>query len=306
MTDNLYVFGSVTVDMYFRGNQLTADKERFHLAIGGKYTTDEFALRIGGGGANVAITTKRLGINTFLVAIIGQNSFEDLVRSDLHRYGLSDKYLISCPDYNNISSILLSKSGERTVINFRTPHCQHLSLKNSLLNLQNAHRDWIYMGGKLPDFSINEKSLLLNQLKNKGFRVCLNLSSMECEAGVEELGGLLANCDVLIQNKHEYSKLLKTTFENVDLKQNQLKILDHTFKGNLVITADGEGAYAYENNKVHFSQAYPPEKIIDTTGAGDAFSGAFLASLIKGEKVEHALTFASKNAGKKLASFGAH
>jgi len=302
----LYVVGSITVDLYFQGSSLNTNFGKFELSIGGKYQVDKFATRIGGGGANVAITAKRMGISTTLISVIGQNSFSNLIRDDLNRYGISDKYIISCENYNNISTILLSQDGERTVLNYRTPHCQQKKMREVLERLENGHLvSWIYFGGHLPDLSLADKAILFHSLRAHKIKIALNLSRAECEAGYEALSPLLAQTDLLIQNAHEFSNILGKNYESVDLSQNHLSHLP-AFMGDLVITDAQNGSFAYSGDKVYKQKAIVPQQIIDTTGAGDAFSGAYLAQIMQGSTIPDALLSASTYVSKKLATFGAH
>jgi sugar/nucleoside kinase (ribokinase family) len=54
--------------------------------------------------------------------------------------------------------------------------------------------------------------------------------------------------------------------------------------------ADGaNGAFAVDSAGVHHLAAFPLERLVDTSGAGDAFAAGFLFALINGEKPEWAL-----------------
>ena len=64
--------------------------------------------------------------------------------------------------------------------------------------------------------------------------------------------------------------------------------------------ADGAGP----DGDVKHSDAYPPEKLVDTLGAGDTFVAAAIYSLIKESSVEDALIFACRLAGFKCGMTG--
>src|SRR5690606_15950988 len=113
-------------DLYYSGESLSQNRENFELAIGGKYFAEHFYEGLGGGGANVAIGVQKLGRKAGLMAKIGDNPFKQVIFHKLDEAGITYKNFCQIEkEYTNISSVLLSKSGEKTVINYRTPH-QHI------------------------------------------------------------------------------------------------------------------------------------------------------------------------------------
>lgn len=75
--------GSLTLDLFFQDKSLTTKKNRFYLALGGKYVVNSFSQGIGGGGGNVAIGLSRAGIKTALCASIGQGGVSKLILDKL-------------------------------------------------------------------------------------------------------------------------------------------------------------------------------------------------------------------------------
>jgi 2-dehydro-3-deoxygluconokinase len=74
--------------------------------------------------------------------------------------------------------------------------------------------------------------------------------------------------------------------------------------GIVVITLGAEGALLADGDKRLRIPALPGE-VVDATGAGDAFAGAFLARLLAGDEAEPAARYASVAAGIKVRGYGA-
>ena len=72
----------------------------------------------------------------------------------------------------------------------------------------------------------------------------------------------------------------------------------------VVIKKGSRGAELFSLNERIEVGAYPVENVIDPTGAGDVFAGAFTASLAAKESNEAALLHASASASISIESFG--
>jgi sugar/nucleoside kinase (ribokinase family) len=77
---------------------------------------------------------------------------------------------------------------------------------------------------------------------------------------------------------------IKTVTEISDIKSAIKAIHDFGVK-TVIVTLGVRGALLSAEGSLHQIPAYKPEKIVDPTGAGDAFIGGFLAELVKGKGV---------------------
>src|SRR3990167_852380 len=118
---DLITIGDITMDLYFKGNDLIAKNDNFILTCGAKYSADTFYDGLGGGAANVGVNASNLGLNTAVVAKIGENSFKQIMLQKLIKKRVSTEFIIYEKTYYNLSTILVHKTGERTVIHYVTP-----------------------------------------------------------------------------------------------------------------------------------------------------------------------------------------
>ncbi len=72
----------------------------------------------------------------------------------------------------------------------------------------------------------------------------------------------------------------------------------------VIVTRGSKGCLAIHGNKLYEQKAYRV-KVVDTTGAGDAFTAAFIYSLLRKDAMTFALKFASVCASLNVKSFGA-
>lgn len=300
---DLITFGSITSDLYFNADDLTTKGKRFYLAIGGKYFAGDFRSFIGGGGANVAIGVKKNRLRTSVCGIVGNNIFRKSILRQLNLKGVSKKNLLFKQKHDNISLVLLKKDGSRTTI--KSENIDHRFKYNESKFYHYSRTRAAYFGN-LPDITIKDRLQLFKYLKAKKVEIFLNLGILDIRKKRKELIPLLQHSNMLIQNKFEIAELLKEDPTKISLKNN-LKKRIKDFKGDLLVVTDAEGgSYCYDNTNIYFQKAIKPNKIVDTTGAGDGYTAGFIAEYLKSEDVKLAMKKGAHYAAKILARVGAN
>lgn len=292
--------GHAVVDLYFRGDSLTHDRERFHLAIGGKYSADQFYEGVGGGGANVAIGLAKQGVNTALFSIIGNNPFCQLILDKLRGQSVDTSLCLVKDGYTSISSILLNEQGEKTVIHYHSARQHVFSDASVLQNLKNTKA--VYFGN-LPDVPIAERAECLRFLKQHGIAAYLNLGVEDCRKEPDEIKNLIADVAVVILNSHELCEALKIDFDS--LKLAQFSPAGTMLEGKILVVTDGEnGSWGYEKGNVYFQEAIAVSPIIDATGAGDGYTAGYIAEHIRLGDMKSAMKNGAEYVVKILAKVG--
>lgn len=297
----LVAVGDVTIDLYFQGKDLTQDSERFHLAIGGKYYVDAFHQGLGGSAANVSIHAAQLGLDCALVAPVGENAFKNMIVQTLARKTVSTEFLYFERDHLSVSSILLSPTGERTIIKYSDPK-QHIHLVDHAL--ERIKRSSIVFMGNLHDVPLKERVSFMQSVRSETNLLVLNLGSVDCELGLKQVTPLLQTADVLIVNRYEFASLIGKDPKSLDLSQNHFSALEGLVR--LVVVTDGSsGSHVYTADEV-CSQPAAKVHVVDATGAGDAFTSAFLFSYTQKKGLQQSLADAAAYAGKVVSKIGAN
>jgi len=301
---DLISIGGVSIDLYFKGDSLTFKDNRFQLAIGGKYLAQHFYVGIGGGGANVAIGAHKNGLNTAVMGKIGNNVFRKIIVSKLVENEVSYSLCDFEDNYYNVSSILLSPEGERSIIHYVTPHQHLFNDSNELKGITKTKMAYL---GNLPDVSLTERTELLHFFKRKNIKTVVNLGVSDCRRPLAQLKNFLNATDILIVNGHEFAELAKAQYKDIHFKEQVIQWYTPFLADKIVVITEGEkGSYAYFENNVIHQPAEKVSKIIDSTGAGDGFSAAFIAEYLKTANVVKAMEKASQFAVKILQGIGAN
>lgn len=298
---DLICVGNISIDLYYKGKTLTNKDGRFQLAIGGKYHTDFFHEDIGGGGCNVAVGVAKHGLKTAVFARIGNNNFKQTILEKLKQKNVSSEFCQFEENYNIISSILLTESGERTIISYDTPG--HL-VKKFFLHDELKKAKNIYISS-LTNVSLEDKIEIITYLKGDQTLTFVNLSITDCKREPEALYKIFDSLDVLIINAHEYSELIKKPYKDINLKNSEITL--PYLKNRILIITDAEkGSYGYYKNEKYFQLAIEPKKIVDTTGCGDAYTAGFIAEYLKTKNIKSSMESGAKYAADKLTRIGAN
>lgn len=298
---DLISVGNISIDLYYKGKNFTRNKERFQLAIGGKYYADYFHEDIGGGGVNVASGVAKFGLRTAVFGKVGNNPFKEVIFKKLTDKKVSTEFCQIENDYYKISSIILAENGERTILHYETP--SHM-LKEFLLHKDLKKAKNIYFS-PLEHLDLYEKKKMISYLKGDQTLTFVNLSAIDCRRSIKELINFFDALDVLIVNAYEFADLIKRPYKKIDFKNLEIK-LPYLNERILIVTDAEKGSYGYFKNQKYYQEAVKPRKIVDTTGCGDAYTAGFIAQYIKSTNIESSMLAGAKYAADKLARIGAN
>jgi len=301
---DLISVGTISLDLYFQGKSFTFKDNRFALALGGKYQAENFYLSVGGGGTNVAIGVAKHGYQVGLLGKIGNNSFKKIIVDYLKNHQISLSLIDFEDDYYNISTILLTEKGERTIIHYSTPHQHLFSSTNPLIGLTKTKI--VYLGN-LPEVSLTQRVKFLKFLKKHHITRIVNLGVFDCRRPKNQIKEILEEADILIVNGHEFSELVKAQYSDIHFHEDVVSWYIPYLKEKIVVITNGEkGSYAYHQGKVFFQKALKPVKILDTTGAGDGFTAGFISEFLNSKDLVKSLKKGALYAAYILGKIGAN
>lgn len=145
---------------------------------------------------------------------------------------------------------------------------------------------------------VNELPYLVQKAHEKGMRILLNPSPMDEK--VFEIN--LSFVDLFLLNELEAAELTRGTGTE---PAKMLALLQRKFPSAcFVLTLGPQGAYYADAKQTIWQEIYPA-KVVDTTAAGDTFTGYFLAAILEGKSVKASLELAAKAAAIAVSRPGA-
>lgn len=304
---DLVTIGGIAIDLYFSGESLTHDDKRFHLALGGKYFVDSYHQFFGGGALNVAVGASSYRLKSAIIGKIGINAYTTKLISFLQKHHINTDYCQFLDDHSNISIILLTKKGERTVINYQNSHQHLINSHKKIVSKKNFPETKFLYLGNLPDTNLQEKIEIASYYHKQNTQIVLNLGVHDCRLQTHSLASLFSLSNILIINNYEFSDLVKAPIEDIHFHEDVIKWYIPKLHDKLVVITQGKkGSYAYLNGKVFYQKAIQVDKIVDTNGVGDAFIAGFISFYINKNNVEDSLLNAANLASKALKKIGAN
>jgi len=251
----------------------------------------------GGGPVPTAMATMaKLGAEVAFVGKIGDDYEGMVIQSELEKFGVDVDYLLIDENVKSLKAFIWvdKNSGKRTVALDKT-RMRPVKPKE-IFFLKDVSFEYLHLDGRDKEANI----FLAKKAKKDGSEVILDLGSLR--GNLEELFPLV---DYLVVSKkfaYDYTHL-------EDLSQACLELKKIGFKC-VVITLSEKGCVWTDSLKVNYFPGFKLE-MVDTTGAGDVFHGAFIFGLLKKWKSENGsvgmekiIEFASACAALKCRKLG--
>jgi len=245
---------------------------------------------VAGNAANNAVGSSRLGLRTAFHSIVGDDETGKAVLETMKKEKVSLKFVVVDKGKLSNYSVVLNYRAERTILTHSEPR--------KYVPLHLNHSEWVYYTALGKNHDRLERDLV-KHVKQFGSKLAFNPGTTQLREGLEHLAPTLKATTVLFLNKEESETLVGKQESTADL----LKALKATGPEIVVVTDGPRGAATY-NGREMFSIGVFPVKVVEMTGAGDAFATAFIAALHHGSSVSEALCWGSANSASVVGKIG--
>ena len=291
MSNNMVtVVGSYNVGLFLKGQRLpifgeTIIGDKFHEGGGGK-------------GSNQAIAASFLGGKVNFIGRIGNDKYGQDALAMYKRIGISTDFIqIDKTIHSGISVILIDKDGNNIIsvilgANFNL--CQ-----NDINKAEQAIRKSQIVGFQLEN-RLDVIDYAIRKVHSMGISTLLDPAP-----AVKIPKDLYAHIDYIKPNETEASILTDIEVKDFNSAKKAANWFIRNGVKNVIITLGRKGAILVRKDDSDVCKFEPPKvEAIDTTGAGDVFSGALMASLSNGTKIYDAVIFANYAAALSVTKLG--
>lgn len=263
-------FGSLNIDHVYQVPHFVRPAETLACA--------DCAQFAGGKGLNQSVALARAGVRTAHAGKIGADGA--FLEETLRRAGVDTRFLIRGEQPTGHAIIQVDRNGQNCILLY--PGANRAISREDICNVLDRQERGCWL---LLQNEINEIPFLMREAKTRGLRIAIN----PAPCGPEVADYPLELADVLFVNEIEAAQLSGSegTTDTV------LDILTARYpESEIIMTLGGDGA-CYAKGADRFHVTSPDVKVVDTTSAGDTFSGYYLAAKLRGFSPERTMEFAA-------------
>ena len=276
-------FGSLNIDYTYRVDHFVGRGETL--------AAESLQVFSGGKGLNQAIALARAGAETWMAGAVGEDGrflLEELAAADVR----TDHVGVLQQVRTGNAIIQNDKTGDNCILLYGGANRAVTEAQADAALGHFGAGDWLLLQNE-----INQLPYIMRQAHARGMKIAFNPSPMEARV----LDFPLEYVDLFLLNRVEAAQLAGQDGAADDL----LRVLREKFPGAAVVLTLGEQGAVYADSEQTIRQAAYPAEAVDTTAAGDTFTGFFLASLMRGEGVPQAMALAARAAAIAVTRRGA-
>ena len=255
-------------------------------------TFGEVMLSPGGSAANVAVWAARCGMPTTFIGKIGRDRMGQLAVENLEAEGVRHHLVESDVNLTGSVAVFVDHTGERSMVSGRGADFDLLPSEIQRDIIKGATHLHLTAWSFFTDPPRSAARTAARSAHESGATLSFDPASFQMiqQLGVDQFLRVTQDLgiDVFLPNKEEGAVLTGAT-DPVEIARR----LDGLYPSALVILKlDADGALLWEDGQAHH---IPPatNKLVDATGAGDSFAGAFLARYLAGQSAAEAARFAT-------------
>ena len=268
----------------------------------GSQSVEQIKLAFGGDALNEAVVLTRLGKKVDLLSKVGKDEAGSRVLSFLKDSGISvDKIIIEDGIDTSVNVVLIDEQGERYFLT-NPAGSQRKLAEDDIYPYLDSAKDIVSFASIFvsPLLDIPAMTRLFRKIKEKDKILIADMTKPKNGERLEDLKELLPYVDYILPNEDEIALLtgVHDPYANAEL-------LVEAGVSCAVIKCGSKGCIIRTGKEMYHIPAYPVEKCIDTTGAGDSFAAGFLWSLSEGMSLMECGCFACAAASCTVECIGA-
>jgi ribokinase len=297
---DIIAMGSNTIDIFAHTDKgqlinirsAESNSEFISYPVGSKILVTQLMHNFGGNGANAAVAFSRLGLRTGYIGKVGRDPTGAQIISELRKNKVT--FIGTRGDASGTSIVLDANGEDRTILGFKG--CNN-DLKAS--EIRPRHSKWLYISSMLGE-SLKTMMIIAKRARKDETCIAFNPSQTIIDAEREAALELAKLSDVIVLNKEESQSLVGAG----SVEENLRKLI--ALGPKVAAITDGRnGASAFKDGTCYRIFPRKDIRIVETTGAGDAFAATLTAGLILKKPFEFCLKLAIIQAENVIQGHGA-
>ena len=287
---DIVVIGSATMDF-------TAKSAKLPLP-GQTVLGNSFVMGPGGKGANQAVAVQRLGANVCFITKLGKDINGELIEKKYKEEGMDTSHILYSDTHSGVALILVDDKGENCII--MTPGANNDITTSDIDSVAPIIKSARYLVVQL-EIPLKAVIRAVEIADEAGVYVIFN-PAPACPLPDE----IYPHVSLITPNETEVAAITGCPITS-DPKELEKPVSILRSKGvkNIIVTLGSHGSLVCEQGKEPVLVPIVKTNAMDTTGAGDTFSGAVCVALSEGKSLIEAAQFATRACSLAVQRMGA-
>jgi ribokinase len=255
---------------------------------------NSFVLGPGGKGSNQAVAAGKLGADVTIITRLADDDFGKMAKQTWQNANVKGAIKYSTSSYTGAAFIFIDdKTGDNAII-IAPGAASEISLNDIHDNSEIISSTDVFLTQLELPVEVAQEGLKVAKENNK----ITILNPAPAVRLPKEIFGL---CDFITPNETETEALTGLPVRNEKEAETAAKFLTELGVKTPIITMGEQGAFLYEYGLI---PAFNAGKVVETTGAGDAFNGGFAVALSEGKSALEAVKFGCATASISVTRAG--
>ena len=276
-------FGSLNIDYVYQMDHFVREGETI--------SSDSLEIFCGGKGLNQSLALSKSGVKVWHAGAVGELDGEILTQQ-LEQFGIDTRNIKRVKNKTGHAIIQKNQAGQNGILLYGGANQEITENQVDQVLNEFGKGDFLILQNE-----INEVGYIMEQAYGKGMRIVLNPSPMNRKIWSYPLHYV----EFFILNEIEAGDICQKSGSGREL----LDQLTEKFPNAKILLTLGQDGSLYKDGDQVYEQEIYRVKVVDTTGAGDTFTGYFIGGLALGETPEQALDHAAKAASIAVSRAGA-
>jgi len=286
------IAGSLVIDItIYPSRNFKLIKDMLAFPFDYKLQIDKISLDVGGSGFNVAKVLSLLGNKVNFFGKVGNDTYGKMILKEMRKTGITTRS-VKKENFMTGFSLVFIYGGEKTILTYRGAN--NLLSEKDFDETSFGNCEWFIFTSMISEENISFLKKAVEFSRKNGIKVVCNPSIAMVDYQKIALLNLMKKSDFIIMNKKEAMKLTNT--------KNPLeacKKIKEISRANVIVTMGKNGSVIF-GEKMRLFKSYKV-KVVDTTGAGDSFTAAFVHSFSKTGDIDFSMKFSNAYAALKIS-----
>ncbi|MGB8780213.1 MAG: carbohydrate kinase family protein [Candidatus Bathyarchaeia archaeon] len=282
-------FGALNVDKLFKVNRIAVAEEESFVV--------DHSEACGGSAANTMVALARLGCKVGFIGKVASDAEGRMLLQDFRKEGVDTRGVtVATTGRSGKVMGFVGKGGERAL--YIDPGVNDTIRLDQIDSEYASSTRFLHLSSFVGKQSFETQKKIVGQLP-KEVRVSFDPGALYAGIGLTKLEPIIDKTSVMMPNAGEIALLTGKT----DYKAGARLLIDEGVEV-LAVKLGSKGCYVIDRDESHLVEPFKV-KVVDTTGAGDAFDAGFIFGLLSGKNINEAGKIGNFVASRSITAMGA-